>query len=103
MNTKNFLANEKDMQANKVKIIKKELNKIELFSKGLKYGLEAMRCKEKNLGMREQLLVALKRGEVYVPATFFQMGFPLANTEQRITDPRQGKDPLENMMIFIGG
>jgi hypothetical protein len=99
---KSLLKKEKDLQSDKIDIIKKEIMKVDLIGKGLKFGLEAMRCKEKNRGMREQLLVALKRGEVYVPATFFQLGYPLCDTEKRISDPRQGKDPLESMIVFMG-
>ena len=99
---KNLLAKEKNFQKEKVEIIKKEIHKIELLYNGLKYGLEAMRTKEQKGAMREQLLIALKRGEVYIPATFFQLGYPLAKPEERILDPRQGKDPLKNMLIFMG-
>ncbi len=99
---KNVLNKEKDLQKEKIKIIKKEIQKIELLYNGLKYGLEAMRAKEQNQAIREQLLIALKRGEVYIPATFFQLGYPLAKPEERILDPRQGKDPLDDMLVFMG-
>lgn len=99
---KKNLKDEKDAHEEKLKIINHELEKTELLCNGLKYGLEAMRCKEQNRQMREPLLIAIKRGEVYVPATFFQLGHPLPETEARILDPRQGKDPIVNMLIFMG-
>lgn len=99
---KNTLDKDNSMTQEKIKLLEKEIKKIELLYKGLKYGLEAMRCKEQNSTMREQLLVALKRGEVYIPATFFQMGYPLSLPEERIMDPRQGKDPLSDMFVFMG-
>jgi hypothetical protein len=60
-----------------------------------------MRCKDENRLFRKQLLVALKRGEVYVPATFFQMGYPLPDLEERVRDPRQGKNPLDEMIVVM--
>jgi hypothetical protein len=96
------LKNQNNFTKERIELINKEISKIDLLYKGLKYGLEAMRCKNNNSPMREQLLVALKRGEVYVPATFFQMGYPLPKADERIMDPRQGKDPLDSMMIFMG-
>jgi nitroreductase len=97
-----LLKNQENMTEERINILKKEIKKTDLLYKGLKYGLEAMRCKENNSPMREQLLVALKRGEVYIPATFFQMGYPLPKPDERILDPRQGKDVLEEMMVYIG-
>ena len=97
-----LLKNRDDLSKERSDVIEAELRKTELLYKGLKFGLEAMRCKEQNSPMREQLIVALKRGEVYIPATFFQLGYPLPKLEERILDPRQGKDPLEEMMVFIG-
>lgn len=96
-----LLSDDKNLIDEYKKIIMKEIEKIKVIYNGLKYGLEAMRCKEQNRPMREQLLVALKRGEVYVPATFFQLGYPLPCPEERIRDPRQGRDPIDNMMILM--
>ncbi len=96
------LKDQDNLPKERVEVINKEIKKVKLLYKGLKYGLEAMRCKDQNTPMREQLLVALKRGEVYVPATFFQLGYPLPKPDERILDPRQGKDPLEEMMVFMG-
>ncbi len=95
------LLNDKNNLKEKKKLIQMEIEKVNLIYNGLKYGLEAMRCKEQNRPMRDQLIVALKRGEVYVPATFFQLGYPLPDPEERIRDPRQGKDPLDKMMILM--
>jgi len=86
----------------RVEMIHKEVHKTKLLRDGLKYGLEAMRSKDLNRPMREALLVALKRGEVYVPATFFQVGYPLPNIDERVRDPRQGKDPLQEMIVYMG-
>lgn len=86
----------------RVEMIHKEISKTRLLRDGLKFGLEAMRSKELNRPMREALLLALKRGEVYVPATFFQVGYPLPVIEERVRDPRQGKDPLQEMIVYMG-
>lgn len=86
----------------RVEMIKKELVKTKMLRDGLKFGLEAMRAKEQNRPMREALLLALKRGEVYVPATFFQVGYPLPQPSERVRDPRQGKDPLQEMIVYMG-
>ncbi|MBN2546438.1 MAG: nitroreductase family protein [Spirochaetes bacterium] len=96
-----LLNDENNLIKDKKRLIQMEIEKIFLIFNGLKYGLEAMRCKEQNRPMRDQLIVALKRGEVYVPATFFQLGYPLIDPEERIKDPRQGKDPLDKMMILM--
>jgi len=97
-----ILENDKSLHDDKKKLIQNEIGKITLLHNGLKYGLEAMRCKEQNRPMREALQIALKRGEVYVPATFFQLGYPLPIPEERLMDPRQGKDSLENMLVYLG-
>ncbi len=86
----------------RVDMLRKEIAKTKLLRDGLKFGLEAMRCQEKHSPMREALLVALKRGEVYVPATFFQVGWPLPVSDERVRDPRQGKDPLQEMIVYMG-
>jgi nitroreductase len=86
----------------RVEMIKKEMTKTKMLRDGLKFGLEAMRAKEQNRPMREALLLALKRGEVYVPATFFQVGYPLSVPAERVRDPRQGKDPLQEMIVYMG-
>ncbi len=97
-----LLKHKEDMVDDRINLITKEIKKTELLYKGLKFGLEAMRCGEEKTPMREQLLVALKRGEVYVPATFFQLGYPLSKPDERIMDPRQGKDPLDEMLVYLG-
>lgn len=86
----------------RVEMIKKEIVKTKLLSDGLKFGLEAMRSRDQNIPLREALLLALKRGEVYVPATFFQVGYPLPLPDERVRDPRQGKDPLQEMIVYMG-
>ena len=96
-----IIKEETGLPANKKKIIKKEIEKIALIHNGLKYGLEAMRCKEQSRPVREKLGVALKRGEVFVPAAFFQVGYPLKNPDERIMDPRQGKNLLDDMLVFL--
>lgn len=96
-----LLSDDNNLIEESKKLIRKEIEKISVIHDGLKYGLEAMRSKEQNIPMREQLIVALKRGEVYVPATFFQLGYPLPDPEERIRDPRQGKDPVDNMMVLM--
>jgi|GEM_PF-4877644 len=100
-NLQAILNEDKTLKESSVDLLNKEIDKIKLLKNGLKYGLEAMRCKEQNRSFREQLLVALKRGEVYVPATFFQLGYPLPKLEERVMDPRQGKNPLDDMLIFL--
>ena len=99
---KNIIKNDKSIYEDRIKILNNEISKLELLYRGLKFGLEAMRSKEQNSPMREQLLVALKRGEVYVPAVFFQLGYPLSKPDERVMDPRQGKDPINNMLVFMG-
>ena len=98
---KSIIEENKGLHAKRKKILLTEIDKIELLWKGLKFGLEAMRCKEHNQTMREQLIVALKRGEVYVPATFFQLGYPLCDLPERVMDPRQGRNLLDSMLVFI--
>ncbi len=86
----------------RVEMIRKEIAKTRMLRDGLKFGLEAMRSREQNRPMRESLLLALKRGEVYVPATFFQVGYPLPVPDERVRDPRQGRDPLQEMIVYMG-
>ncbi len=97
-----LLKSEQNLPLEKTEMLSNEIKKLKLLHDGLKYGLEAMRCKNQKIQMREQLLKAIKRGEVYVPATFFQLGYPYPKPEERVMDPRQGKDPLDNMVIFVG-
>ncbi|MCG8570508.1 MAG: nitroreductase family protein [Spirochaetes bacterium] len=97
-----ILDTESGLTEEKTKQITSELKKDALLYQGLKYGLEAMRCQKEGRPMREQLQTALKRGEVFIPATFFQLGYPLKDPEERIRDPRQGKNSLESMISFMG-
>jgi nitroreductase len=99
--SQSILNNDKGLSDKKKKILQLEISKIELLWKGLKYGLEAMRCKEHIQPVREQLRVALKRGEVYIPAVFFQIGYPLADPDERVMDARQGRSPLDNMLVMM--
>ena len=98
---KSVLKNNKNLLSKNSNMLDMEITKLELLWNGLKFGLEAMRCKKQNRPMREQLMVALKRGEVYVPATFFQLGYPISDPHERVMDPRQGRSSLDNMLVFI--
>lgn len=86
----------------RVEMLRREITKTRMLRDGLKFGLEAMRSQEQHRPMREALLLALKRGEVYVPATFFQVGYPLPVPDERVRDPRQGRDPLQEMIVYMG-
>jgi nitroreductase len=96
-----ILNSDKGLPAKRKRILQMEIHNQKLLWNGLKYGLEAMRCKEQNQPVREQLRVALKRGEVYVPAVFFQLGYPLSDPGERVMDPRQGRSSLDKMLAFM--
>ncbi len=98
-----MLADPDNLPQRRISLVKTELPKITLLHDGLRFGLEVMRSQAEGRPLRRQLLVALKRGEVFVPALFFQVGYPLPQAAERVMDPRQGKDPLREMVVMMPG
>jgi nitroreductase len=95
------LDTQKGLSDKKTDLVKAEIKKAAKLYQSLKYGQEAIRSQQENTQMREALITALKRGEVYVPACFYQLGYPLAQPEERVREPRQGKNMLHEMLIYM--
>jgi nitroreductase len=82
-------------------IMQEEYQKLIHLRDGLQVGLEWYQAKMAHKKSSSEVRKQIDMGNGYLPATFFQLGHPLADPSERVMDPRQGRNPMFTMTVFM--
>ncbi len=88
----------KNMDNNALEI---EYHKLISLRDGLKVGLEHYYARHNHQKITPEVKKQIFMGKGYFPATFFQLGHPLSDPGERVMDPRQGRNPVNNMLVYM--
>ncbi len=96
-NIKQFLTdNHNDKQ-----LLEQEYRKVMNLKEGLEIGLEAYYAKQEHKKLNPTVKKQITMGKGFFPASFFHIGHPLAEPSELLMDPKRGRKPLMDIIVYM--